>query len=312
MKKHFTARWLWYLLPVVIFAAVVLSVEDAWTLLWALLLRLFFFLKKHMILILTGFFLVKGKFILSLFLKKLALISATGLGKRYVIERVINTNIKRHLLDPVSDDVKRLADYLKRRFRESPLINRLIALVTFVSSLGIVGKLMGGLLVLKVLVARFWSLILSIVLKVGTGVAYFFTDIFWGSWLAPLIEVLLFTWLLEWLEKVPFLKEFFAGIYAFILTAFEGFEEMLERYFHLPVRQMLGSIAMRIKKGIYRIIGYQRVNSYTAMQEMRVLHPNSVTRLRQKRERYLRKRRTKPRSRYYRMRAEKAERKRDQ
>ncbi len=309
MKKHFSVKWLWYLLPVVVFIAVLLSVEDAGTVLWALILRLFLFLKKHIILILTGFFLVKGKFILSLFLKKLALISATGLGKRYVIERVINVNIKRYLFDPVSDDMKRLADYFKRRFRESPLINRLVAVVTFIGSLGIVGKLMGGLLVLKVLIARFWSLILSIVLKVGTGVAYFFTDIFWGSWIAPLIEVLLFTWLLEWLEKVPFLKWFFAGIYAFILTLFEGLEEMLERYFHVPVRQMLGDIALQIKKGIYRIIGYRRVNSYTAMREMRALHPNSVAKLRQKRERYLQNRRSKPVSRYHRMKREKAKRK---
>ena len=216
-----------------------------------------------------------------------------------MIERVISKNIKRHFLDPISDDLKRLAEYLKIRFKAFPLTNRLIALFTFIGSLGIVGKLMGGLLVLKVLIARFWSLLLSIVLKVGTGVAYFFTDIFWGSWVAPLIEVLLFTWLLEWLEKIPFLKRFFAAIYAFFLAFFEELEEILERYFHLPIRRLLGGLAMRIKKGIYRIIGYERVNAYRSLQQIRALHPNTVARLREKRRSYLAKKRARPISLYH-------------
>ncbi len=309
MKQFGVWRWVWYLLPIVLFVAVLLSVEDLRSFFFALVLRLFWFLKKHIVLILTGFFLVKGKFILSLFLKKLALISATGLGKRYVIERVISKNIKRHFLDPISDDLKRLAEYLKIRFKAFPLTNRLIALFTFIGSLGIVGKLMGGLLVLKVLIARFWSLLLSIVLKVGTGVAYFFTDIFWGSWVAPLIEVLLFTWLLEWLEKIPFLKRFFAAIYAFFLAFFEELEEILERYFHLPIRRLLGGLAMRIKKGIYRIIGYERVNAYRSLQQIRALHPNTVARLREKRRSYLAKKRARPISLYQRRKEAKQKRK---
>ncbi len=305
MKKEASWRWLWYLLPIVLFVALLLSVEDIRTLLFALLLRLFLFLQKHIILIVTGFFLVKGKFILSLFLKKLALISATGLGKRYVIERIITVNIKRHLIHPIRDDVKRLVVHLKERFKAFPLTNRVIAFVTFIGSLSIVGKLMGGLLVVKVVVARFWSLLLSLVIKVGTGVAYFFTDIFWGSWVAPIIEVVLFTWLLEWLEKVPLLKRFFAGIYALFLTTFEGFEAMLERYLHLPVRRLLRGIAVRIKRRIYQIIGYQWVNSYKAMQEMRSLHPNATKRLQIRREHYRHTRRVRSTSRYDQLRAQK-------
>jgi hypothetical protein len=291
MKRIRGWQWLWVVLPIMLFIIVLLSVEDARTVIIALLWRLFFFLKKHIILIVTGFFLVKGKFILSLFLKKLAMISATGLGKRYVIERVISKNIKHHFFDPIRDDIKRLAYYLKEHFREFPLVNRLIALFTFIGSLGIVGKLMGGLLVLKVLIARFWSLLLAIVLKVGTGLAYFFTDIFWGSWVAPIIEVLLFTWLLEWLEKIPFLKRIFAAIYASLLTLFETFEDLLERYFHLPVRRILHRFAMGIRRAIYRIIGYERVNAYRALQQMRQMHPTAHRRIIQKRESYRQKRR---------------------
>ena len=286
MKTLQNWKWLWVFAVLAVFFMVLWSVEDARTFMIALFLRLFLFLKKHILLILTGFFLVKGKFILSLFLKKLAMISATGLGKRYVIERIITKNFKKHFLDHISDDLKRLAFYLKAHFKEFPLANRMIALFTFLGSLSIVGKLMGGLLVVKVLVARFWSLLLAIVLKVGTGVAYFFTDIFWGSWIAPIIEVLLFTWLLEWLEKIPFLKKVFAGIYAFLLTIFELFEDMLERFFHLPLRKILRSVALWIKRRIYRLIGYEKVSAYRQLKQIRALHPNSRQRLMDKRQTY--------------------------
>jgi len=290
MKRIRGWQWLWVLLPIVLFVAVLLSVEDARMAVIALLWRLFFFLKKHIILILSGFFLVKGKFILSLFLKKLAMISATGLGKRYVVERVISKNIKRYFFDPIRDDLKHLAAYFKEHFKEFPVVNRLIALFTFLGSLGIVGKLMGGLLVLKVLIARFWSLLLAIVLKVGTGLAYFFTDIFWGSWIAPIVEVLLFTWLLEWLEKIPFLKRIFAAIYASLLTLFETFEDLLERYFHLPIRKVLHHFAMKIRRTIYRIIGYERVNAYRSLHQMRQMRPTAHQRIIQRRQSYRQKR----------------------
>jgi hypothetical protein len=286
MKRIRGWQWLWAVVPIVLFVVVLLGVKDTRMVIIALWWRLFFFLKKHIILILAGFFLIKGKFILSLFLKKLALISATGLGKRYVIERIVSKNITRHFVDPIRDDIKRLAYYLKEHFREFPLMNRLIALFTFLGSLGIVGKLMGGLLVLKVIIARFWSLLLAIVLKVGTGLAYFFTDIFWGSWVAPIIEVLLFTWLLEWLEKIPFLKRVFAAVYAALLTLFEVFEEMVERFLHLPIRRILHRFAMTVRGAIYRIIGHERVNAYRAMLQMRQMHPNAYQQIRVKRQEY--------------------------
>jgi len=53
--------------------------------------------------------------------------------------------------------------------------------------------------------------------------------------MAPIIEVLLFTWLLEWLEKVPFLKDVFAAAYASLLTLFASIVDIMERFLHLPV-----------------------------------------------------------------------------
>ena len=60
------------------------------------LTRLIIFVKKNIIKIVMTFFFVKGKFILTLFLKKIALLSVTGLGKRYMIERVFMENFKIH------------------------------------------------------------------------------------------------------------------------------------------------------------------------------------------------------------------------
>jgi len=266
--------WLWILPIIFVLLIVLFSIEESRTFIFALVVRIFFFVKKNILTLLAAFFLVKGKFILTLFIKKIALLSATGLSKRYLIEKVINKNLKIHFLDHIADDIKRLIVYTKENFKDFPILKQIIAGLAFLGSLGFVGKFMGGMLAMKVFVAKFWSFILAIVLKFSTAIVYFFTDYLWGSWVAPLVEIVIFTWLLEWMERIPFLKKYITKMYSFFLTLFEWFEDILEKIFHIPVKRFFKFLAKRIKKRIYQFIGYTKVSAWKRLQEVRELTPN--------------------------------------
>lgn len=272
---------------VVIFLVVtmiVFSVDESRAFVVALFLRLLFFVKKHLIALLATFFLVKGKFILTLFLKKIAVLSVTGLGKRYVVEKVVMGNVKKHFLSHLSDDIKRLVEHAKKNFKNFPLIKKLMTVFAFLGSLGFVGKFMGGMLAIKVFVAKVWSFLLALFLKVGTAVTYFFTDYLWGSWLAPILEVVIFSWFLSWLEKVPFLAKWLRKIYTFFIEIFSWLETYLEKIFHIPIKKFLSWLVRKIQTYIYRFIGYKRVGAWKGLQQSRTLNPNSHLRLKTKRE----------------------------
>ena len=279
------SQWFW-LIPLVLISSIIIlfTIEESRTFIVAFFLRAILFVKKNIIMILAAFFLVKGKFILTLFLKKIALLSATGLGKRYLIEKVINHNLKIHFLDHISDDIKRLVVYVKNNFKNFPIMKQIIAAFAFLGSLGFVGKFMGGMLVMKVFVAKVWSFLLAIFLKVGTAVFYFFTDYLWGSWIAPLIEVLIFSWLLEWMERVPFLKRGLNHIYRFFISLFGWMEYYLEKIFHIPVKRFFRYLTKKSKRLIYNFIGYERVSLWKRLKEVRQLYPNSHTKLLEKRK----------------------------
>lgn len=280
MNKHI---FLWFV-PVLFIAIIVLfSVEESRTFIIALVLRIFFFLKQHTLALLAAFFLVKGKFILTLFLKKIAFLSVTGLSKRYLIEKVINKNIKIHFLDHIADDIKRLIVYVKENFKNFPIVKQIIAALAFLGSLGFVGKFMGGMLAMKVFIAKFWSFILGLVLKSSTAVIYFFTDYLWGLWISPIIEIFIFSWVLSWMEHVPFLKKYLTKIYRFILLLFEWFEDLVERVFHIPLKRLFKFMTKRVRKYIYTFIGYTKVSARERLQEVRTLSPNTHTRLIMKR-----------------------------
>ena len=262
---------------------IVLFFEESREFVLAFFLRIVLFVKKNLFRMLAAFFLVKGKFILSLFMKKIALLSATGLGKRYVIENVVMGNVKKHFLDHLTDDFKRLINHAKENFKSFPLIKKIITLFAFLGSLGFVGKFMGGMLALKVFVAKVWSFLLALFLKVGAGVSYFFTEYLWESWLAPLVEVILFSWLLSWMEKVPFLAKGLKKIYAFFIDWFAWFEYYMEKILHIPLKRFLKWLVQKIQTSIYKFIGYEKVSVWKRLHEDRKLNPNGHTRLIRKR-----------------------------
>jgi len=263
---------------------IVLFFEESREFVFALLLRIVLFVKKNIFKMLAAFFLVKGKFIFTLFMKKIALLSATGLGKRYVVEKVVMGNVKKHFLDHLADDFKRLANHAKENFKNFPLIKKFITVFAFLGSLGFVGKFMGGMLALKVFVAKVWSFLLAIFLKTSTAVIYFFTDFLWDSWLAPIVEVVIFSWLLSWMEKVPFLSKGIQKLYTFFVAWFGWFEYYMEKIFHIPVKRFLKWLVKKIQTSIHRFIGYEKVSIWKRLQEGRALNPNAYKHLLQKRK----------------------------
>lgn len=273
-------RILTWVLPLVLLSVIVVfSIEESRAFVLTPAHSVFYFLKENLFTLLAAFFLVKGKFVLMLFLKKIALLSATGLGKRYIIEKVITHNFKIHFLDHITEDITRLIDYVKKNFKSFPIVKQIIAIFVFLGSLGFVGKFMGGMLAMKVFLAKFWSVLLALFLKVGTAIIYFFTDYLWGSWIAPFVEVVIFTWILTWMEKVPFLAQGLAKIYAFFITLFKGMEFFLEKIFHIPVKGFLKWLAKKIQKYIYRFIGYKRVSAWERVKQIRSLRPNGRVKL---------------------------------
>lgn len=280
MKKKIL---LWTLLLFSTTLILLFSVEESRAFIIAFLFRIFFFVKKHLLILVATFFLVKGKFILTLFLKKIALLSAVGLGKRYMIEKVIMENIQIHFLSHLGDDIKRLILHAKKNFKNFTLIKKSIAIFTFLGSLGFVGKFMGGMLAVKVFIAKVWSFLLALFLKVGSSITYFFTDYLWGSWLAPIIEVVIFSWLLSAMEKIPFLAKILRKIYTLFVSIFGWAEHYLEQILHLPIKRFLRWMVKKIQKSIYEFIDYQPVCAYKKLKERRNLNPNTHAKLVKKR-----------------------------
>ncbi|RLA69733.1 MAG: hypothetical protein DRG09_05095 [Epsilonproteobacteria bacterium] len=281
MKNRILA---WVLPLVLVGIIVVFSVEESRTFVLTPVHSTFYFLKENLLTLLAAFFLVKGKFILMIFLKKIALLSATGLGKRYVIEKVITHNFKIHFLDHITDDIKRLIVYIQKNFKNFPIVKQIMAIFVFLGSLGFIGKFIGGMLAMKVFVAKFWSFLLVFFLKASTAIVYFFTDYLWGSWIAPIVEVVIFTWILSWMEKVPFLAKSLAKISTFLSTFFKWVEFFLEKVFHIPVKRFLKWLSKKIQRSIYRFIGYQKVSPWKRLKKSRLLTPNSHSKLQHKRQ----------------------------
>ena len=271
----------------------VFSHEESRTFIVALFFRTVLFVKQNIFALLAALFLVKGKFILKLFLKKLVILSATGLGKRYVVEKVVMGNVKTHFLDHLSDDIKRLVRHAKKNFMNFPLVKKIITIFVFLGSLGFIAKFMGGMLAVKVFFAKLWSFLLAIFLKVGTAVTYFFTDYLWSSWLAPIVEIIIFTWLLSWMEKVPFLARGLRKIYAFFIFMFSWIEYYIEKVFHIPVKRFLKWLVKKIKERINHFIGDGHASAWRRVKQKRALNPNIHTKLLEKRQNRIQKKKEK-------------------
>jgi len=285
--------WFWQaLVGFILVLALLLYMDVSREYLFSVARDLYLFVKKNSIAILTAFFLVKGKFVIKVFLRKIILLSATGLGKRYMIERVLNHQIKVHFLDHLQDDFKRLVIHVKYNFRNFPLVKKIMTAFAFLGSLGFVGKFMGGMLAVKVFIAKIWSFLLALFLKVFSAFFYFLTNVVWGSWVAPIVEVVFFSWILNWLEKIPFFKSAITKLYTLFKYLFGWLESLIAKLMKAPLRRFLKWMVKTMKIAIYKFIGYERVSLYQRLKERRELRHNGWEKLREKRRTRLIPRRT--------------------
>ena len=287
MKNMMKKRSLWYWIAPLLFITILIllfTFEESRTVIIKFLTDTFLFVKSNIIAILTAFFLIKGKFVIKLFIRKIILLSATGLGKRYMVERVLTHNFKVHFLDHLKDDFKRLAEHVKENFKNFPLVKKVITVFAFLGSLGFVGKFMGGMLALKVFIAKVWSFLLVVFMKFFTFIFYFVTKVVWGSWLAPIMEVLIFSWLLTFIEKVPFLKKGLNKMYTLFQYMFGWIESFMAKLLQIPLKKLLKWLIKNLKIAIYKFIGYERVSLFKRLKEDRALNPNSHTKLMEKRK----------------------------
>jgi len=284
------AVWFWLFTVFVIVVGLIIGIGPLQKMVLGWFNEFYLFSKENILTLLAAFFLLKSKFILKIFLKKIFLLSATGLGKRYLIERVFIYHFKVHFLNHIALDLKRLFSHVKKNFMHFPLIKKFIAAFAFLGSLGYIGKFVGIMLVMKVFVAKIWSFLLAVVLNAGTAIVYFFTDYIWGSWLAPVIEVFIFSWLFAWLEKVPFLTKNVRWVYDTGLSLFQCFEAIIGKLFHFPVRRSLQWLLKQTRFLIYKFIGYKRVPVYKQLRELRAFKPNQYHKLMQKRKKRKEKR----------------------
>lgn len=281
MKKHLLLSFVLVLLLSIL---ILFSIEESRTFIIALFLRVILFVKNNIMALLAAFFLVKGKFILKLFLKKLVILSATGLGKRYLVEKVVMNNFKTHFLDHITYDIQRVIRHAKKNFHNFPLVKKLITIFAFLASLSFVAKSMGGIIAVKVFLAKVWSFLLAVFIKASAAVTYFFTDYLWGSWLAPIIEVVIFSWILLWMEKVPFLAKGLRKIYRFFIISFGWLEYYIEKVFHIPLKGFLKWLVEKIRESIDKLIGNGYTSSWKKLKQHRKEHPNSYITLLSKRE----------------------------
>jgi len=278
-------KWLWVSpLFFLLLMTVLFSIEESRDFLLTRFFDGYIFIKKNIVAILTAFFLVKGKFVIKLFLRKILLLSATGLGKRYMIERVLNHQIKVHFMDHMKDDFRRLGKHVKENFKSFPLVKQIITVFAFIGSLGFVGKFMGSILAVKVFIAKIWSFLLAVFLKLFSAFFYFITKVLWGSWVAPILEVLLFSWFFEWMEKVPFLKSWLRRISQLFTYLFGWVEKLIAELLKRPLRRFLKWMVKTMKIAIYKFIGYERVSLYKRLQETRHLHLNAYELVQSKRK----------------------------
>jgi hypothetical protein len=297
MGKH--PRWFWIfnaLFVLLVIAAVL--IDPLRIKLYGWWCEFYDFAKEYTLAFVTGFFLVKGKFVFKIFAKKIILLSATGLTKRYLIEKVFTHHLKVHFFDHIVEDLKRLIAYIKHYFMKVSIFNKVVTLLMSLGSMAVVAKFMGKMLAIKVLLAKVWSFLLALFLQLGSGLVRFFTDYLWGSWLAPIIDVVIFGWVLGWLERVPYLKSTIERIYRWVEVVVWWFDWIMERLLHIPLRRMFKWLVKQTRLMIYRWIGYRRMPAYLQLRELRAFEPSKWQQLKHKREARKKSRDTRI-SRYY-------------
>ena len=272
--------WFWFFsISVIVFIGAVFYIEP----LSKALHDLYDYITDSTVALFVGFFFVKGKFIFRVVVKKIILLSFTGLGKRYLIEKVLTYHFKLHFFNHIKRDLIKLYEHIKENFLHYSIGKKIVAFIGMLGSLSIVAKFMGKLLALKVIFAKIWSFLLAMSIKIGSSVLYFITDYLWGSWLAPLLDLLIFSWVLKLLHKVPFLEDGITKLYEFIKYVVTIIDRVFAFLFRRHIKSAFAWLLKKTKRWIYKFIGYKMPNAYNQLKEVRKYQPSKYKQLQNKR-----------------------------
>lgn len=190
------------------------------------------------------------KFILMSLSSKLILL-IISLGKRYIIDNVVMVSLNNNFINHIKKPIAKLVNHYLLLIKELSVKKRIaiwaaavgIPFIIITPILYFVGIF--TFLLEKIFSANLWKAILLWFLKIITVFFTFFSNI-WDSWFAPILEVILFTWILGILEKIPFLGKVLRPIYVFFNKFILGIKSFLDKYFHKKMQKTLGKVISKI------------------------------------------------------------------
>lgn len=274
-RKHYTNNvrkkrvfnifmfFLFMFIPVYIFYKSI-PIEYA-TIIDGLLLRIFIAIKSHSILLWIKSIIYLSwtsistnilYFFTSLTIKKFTILSIMGLGKRFIIDHVVVKFIYKYFIKDIKTPIKELFLYVYNDFRSFSLKKKIIgALSLFLPatlvSYSLYSMNLFGLIFEKVFSANIWKIILAFFIKSLNAVFYFFSNYIWNSWLAPIIEIIIFSYLIGFLEK----HVAFIGIPLRLL--YKKFENIgntiigfFNKHFFIPSKKNMRKSTLHINKKI--------------------------------------------------------------
>jgi len=231
----------------------------------SILVRIFFFFQITTLILLFKGLIISSKvyilnFLATLTIKKSLFLLTTGLIKRYIIDNIIvkhlNDNLLKHLIEPV----KKLVFHIKDSYLELNLKNKVKSTLLLLLPAVVVGYLMYvfgfvGMLINKIFSAQIWKNLLIFIIKIGTSLIVFFETHILNSWIMPIIEILMFTWLLEWLEKIPYFGGRIKKLYIYFRFLFVNLKWFIHRYVNRPIKRVLKNFINKVERKIDKIVG---------------------------------------------------------
>ena len=221
------------------------------TLIWA---KLYLFLSAS-----------KGK--LFLFIKNLTFMKGSSLAlKRFILDNVLSKWISNNFTNHISKPLKEWISYYKKLNLKSKLKKSLVLFLP-ASVIG-VGMYFGGMLQsfalyaqLKVIIIGFFKFLWIAASKLFIGLISFVS----GTWLAPIIEILALSWLLSWIEKIPFvgpaISKFFSNIGDSLGWIFSKFSTYFHKYIGRHFTSGLTKFGVNTGKYLNNKINYTKVKN---------------------------------------------------
>lgn len=190
------------------------------------------------------------KFVFMSLSSKLILLTIS-LGKRYLIDNVVMVSLNNNFIYHIKRPVLNLIFHYSEIIKDFSLKKKIVIWAT---AIGIPFIIIAPILYFiglftfileKVFSANMWKAMLLWILKIIGVFLAFFSNI-WDSWFAPIIEVVLFTWILGLLEKIPFLGKLIRPVYILFNRFILRVKNLLNTHFHKKIKKGFSQAILHI------------------------------------------------------------------